>query len=89
MHRIDGNAGEAPSIVDRTVLDREYGVLIQRTSRLEVEVTRDGQRWISDTIVNGKSALRMMVISYLTEEQHIRDLQEALQSAAETISRAS
>ena len=52
-------------------------------------VTRDGQRWISDTIVNGKSVLRMMVISYLTEERHIRDLQEALQSAAETISRAS
>jgi len=50
-------------------------------------VTGDGKLWISDTIVNGQSVLRMMVISYLTEERHIRALQEALQTAAETISR--
>ena len=42
------------------------------------EVTGDGQRWISETKVNDHSVLRMMVISYLTEERHLRDLQAAL-----------
>ncbi len=30
------------------------------------EVTHDGRRWISTTLVNGKSVIRVMVISYLT-----------------------
>ncbi len=45
-------------------------------------VTRDGQRWISVTQVQGRSAIRMMVISYLTEERHVEDLQAALLAAA-------
>ncbi|HKD14684.1 MAG TPA: pyridoxal-dependent decarboxylase, partial [Candidatus Angelobacter sp.] len=45
------------------------------------EVTRDGQRWISTTFVNGRSAMRMMVISYLTDEKHIESLQNALRAA--------
>jgi aromatic-L-amino-acid decarboxylase len=45
-------------------------------------VTRDGQLWISDTVVNGSSVLRMMVISYLTEERHMAALESALESAA-------
>jgi aromatic-L-amino-acid decarboxylase len=45
------------------------------------QVTRDGQLWISDTIVNGGSVLRMMVISYLTEERHLVALQSALEAA--------
>ena len=49
------------------------------------EVTRDGQRWISDTVVNGCSVLRMMVISYLTEERHVKHLEEALQAAARSV----
>ena len=36
------------------------------------EVTRDGKRWISETVVNGHSVIRMMVISYLTGENHLR-----------------
>ena len=35
------------------------------------QVTRDGRRWISETIVKGQSVLRMMVISYLTEARHL------------------
>jgi aromatic-L-amino-acid/L-tryptophan decarboxylase len=50
------------------------------------EVTRDGQRWISDTLVHRQSVLRMMVISYLTEERHVRDLQIALETAAQSVS---
>jgi glutamate/tyrosine decarboxylase-like PLP-dependent enzyme len=46
------------------------------------EVTRDGRRWISETRVNGSSVLRMMVISYLTEERHLRELGNALTEAA-------
>jgi len=45
-------------------------------------VTRDGKLWISDTVVNGSSVLRMMVISYLTEERHLEALQSALDAAA-------
>jgi glutamate/tyrosine decarboxylase-like PLP-dependent enzyme len=49
------------------------------------EVTRDGRRWISETIVNGESVIRVMVVSYLTEERHIRALQEAMVGAASNI----
>ena len=45
-------------------------------------VTHDGQLWISDTVVNGRSVLRMMVISYLTEERHLESLKSALEAAA-------
>jgi aromatic-L-amino-acid/L-tryptophan decarboxylase len=48
------------------------------------EVTRDGRRWISDTVVNGSSVLRMMVISYLSDERHLENLQSALARAAKT-----
>jgi aromatic-L-amino-acid decarboxylase len=58
-------------------------------ARVVEEVTRDGQRWISETIVNGRSVIRMMVISYLTEERHLRALEIALTKAAsQLISRA-
>lgn len=46
------------------------------------EVTGDGRRWISETVVKGQSVLRMMVISYLTEERHLQGLEAALASAA-------
>src|SRR5207245_8194677 len=42
------------------------------------EVTRDGKRWISETVVNLHSVLRMMVISYLTGENHLHELEKAL-----------
>jgi hypothetical protein len=45
------------------------------------EVTRDGARWISETIVKDQSVLRMMVISYLTEERHLQNLETALTNA--------
>jgi aromatic-L-amino-acid decarboxylase len=50
------------------------------------EVTRDGQRWISETQVNGHSVLRMMIISYLTEERHLHELGNALTEAATRLS---
>jgi glutamate/tyrosine decarboxylase-like PLP-dependent enzyme len=49
------------------------------------EVTRDGGRWISETKVNGRSVIRMMVISYLTEERHLHALENALAQAASSV----
>ena len=46
------------------------------------EVTRSGERWISLTRVNGRSMIRMMVISYLTTQQHLDALWDALVTAA-------
>jgi glutamate/tyrosine decarboxylase-like PLP-dependent enzyme len=46
------------------------------------EVTRDGRRWISTTLVNGQSVIRMMVISYLTAHRHLEDLTIAVTDAA-------
>lgn len=48
-------------------------------------VTSNGELWISDTVVNGSSVLRMMVISYLTEERHLKTLEDALESAAKAL----
>jgi aromatic-L-amino-acid decarboxylase len=56
--------------------------LASRHMELVDLVTRDGQRWISETRVQGQSVLRMMVISYLTGEKQVTDLQDALQRAA-------
>ena len=46
------------------------------------EVTRDGRRWISTTLVNGQSVMRMMVISYLTAHRHLEELMIAVTEAA-------
>jgi glutamate/tyrosine decarboxylase-like PLP-dependent enzyme len=54
-------------------------------ARLVEEVTRDGQRWISQTYVSGQSVLRMMIISYLTSEEHVRALQQTLTQAARAV----
>lgn len=48
-------------------------------------VTRDGRRWISTTQVGGRSVIRMMVISYLTDHRQVEDLMIALTTAAQAI----
>ncbi len=49
------------------------------------EVTNDGRRWISNTMVQGRSVIRMMIISYLTSHRHIEELSIALTEAASRI----
>ncbi len=49
------------------------------------EVTRDGKRWISLTTVNGRSVIRMMIISYLTTDKNLAGLQQALVAAAKRL----
>lgn len=61
------------------------GNLAEAHAALVERVTGTGQRWISDTVVAGRSVLRMMVISYLTEERHLRNLEDALSLAAQTL----
>jgi glutamate/tyrosine decarboxylase-like PLP-dependent enzyme len=53
------------------------------------DVTRDGRRWISTTLVNGQSVIRMMVISYLTGHGHLEDLMIAVTEAAKKYAKAS
>ena len=48
------------------------------------EVTRDGRRWISQTVAGGRSVLRMMIISYLTGEKQLQELEDALTAAAKS-----
>jgi len=52
------------------------------------EITRDGSRWISTTIAGGNPVIRVMVISYLTEEKQLQELQEALLHAVRKTSTA-
>jgi aromatic-L-amino-acid/L-tryptophan decarboxylase len=52
------------------------------------EVTDDGRRWISSTVVRDRSVIRMMVISYLTGHRHLEDLMIALTDAAKKITPA-
>jgi glutamate/tyrosine decarboxylase-like PLP-dependent enzyme len=54
-------------------------------SAIVEEVTRSGERWISLTRVNGRSVIRLMVISYLTTEKHLDELAVALESAAKNL----
>lgn len=48
-------------------------------------ITDDGSQWISLTRVNGQSVIRMMVISYLTAERHLEQLQARLTMAAQKL----
>lgn len=52
---------------------------------LVAEVTEDGTHWISTTRVQGESVVRMMVISYLTDEKHIASLAGRVIAAAKSV----
>ncbi|HUO60862.1 MAG TPA: pyridoxal-dependent decarboxylase [Candidatus Acidoferrales bacterium] len=47
--------------------------------------TEDGRTWFSRTQVNGKNVLRLMVISYLSDEHNVAVLTRALAKAAHKI----
>jgi glutamate/tyrosine decarboxylase-like PLP-dependent enzyme len=49
------------------------------------DLTRDGSRWISTTLAGGKPVIRMMVISYLTGEKQLYELQSALLQAVKSL----
>ena len=68
--RVKGASEEEVAAANATVVDA---------------VTRDGRQWISLTRVNGRSVIRMMVISYLTGEGQLRELEVALARAVEAV----
>lgn len=53
--------------------------------QLVERVTHDGQRWISETRLAGRSVIRVMIISYLTGRQHLESLKQILLSEAKQI----
>ena len=71
-----------PIVAFRLKADLSREQLAEVHAGIVDEVTGDGTRWISETKVNGHSVLRMMVISYLTEERHLHELGKALTEAA-------
>lgn len=71
-----------PIVAFRLKADLSREQLAEVHAGIVDEVTRDGTRWISETRMDGHSVLRMMVISYLTEERHLHELGKALTEAA-------
>ncbi len=65
--RLKGVPESAVATVNATIVD---------------EVTRDGRRWISQTVAGGRNVIRMMIISYMTSEKQLHELQSALVGAA-------
>jgi aromatic-L-amino-acid decarboxylase len=49
------------------------------------EATASGEYWLSTTRVQGESVIRLMVISYLTEERHVRSLAQHMASVAKAV----
>lgn len=54
-------------------------------SKIVDEIVRDGQHWISLTNIHNQKVIRLMVISYLTAERHVQELQTALDKAVKKI----
>jgi glutamate/tyrosine decarboxylase-like PLP-dependent enzyme len=52
---------------------------------LVANVTGEGTHWISTTRVQGESVIRLMVISYLTDETHIAQLAGQVCAAARSV----
>ena len=50
-------------------------------------VTASGRHWISRTRIAGQSVIRMMVISYLSEERHLHSLEDTLLAAVQSLAR--
>jgi glutamate/tyrosine decarboxylase-like PLP-dependent enzyme len=49
------------------------------------QIVNEGKFWISATSVNGRNMIRLMIISYLTGQEHLEELQQRMQLAAEQI----
>lgn len=72
---------ELTSEPDMTIINFRVKGRPEMNDAVVDEVTRDGARWISTTMVDGKSVIRMMVISYLTSERNVEELEQALVAA--------
>ena len=70
------------TIVNLRARGKSEEEVARRNAAIVEAVTRDGQRWISETQVAGRSVIRVMVISYLTEQRHLDALGRELVRAA-------
>jgi glutamate/tyrosine decarboxylase-like PLP-dependent enzyme len=53
--------------------------------RLQQEIERSGEAWITTTVLNGRRALRVNINSFLTEQRHVDDLLELLERKSATL----
>lgn len=74
-----------PIINLRTKIDGNDGEVAAANKAVVEEVTCSGERWISETTVNGRSVIRIMIISYLTTANHLEQLAQALEAAAQKV----
>ena len=72
----------ALTIVNFRAKGKSEQEIADRNAAIVQAVTADGSRWISETLVDGRSVIRVMVISYLTEQRHLDALANALSEAA-------
>jgi L-2,4-diaminobutyrate decarboxylase len=74
-----------PILNVRVKIDGDEAQVAAANAAMVDEVTRDGEQWISLTHARGRSVIRMMIISYLTTEANVRQLQQTLTAAAEKV----
>ena len=55
--------------------------------RLQQQIERGGEAWLTTTVVHGRRALRVNINSFLTERRHIDDLVELLQRESRFVHR--
>jgi aromatic-L-amino-acid/L-tryptophan decarboxylase len=53
--------------------------------KLQQEIERSGEAWITTTILHGRRALRVNINSFLTERRHIDDLVELLERKSRAV----
>jgi aromatic-L-amino-acid decarboxylase len=78
-------ADPALTIVNFRARGKTEQEIAERNAAIVQAVTADGRRWISETLVDGRSVIRVMVISYLTGQRHLDALASELTKAAQTI----
>ena len=75
----------ALTIVNFRARGKSEQEIAERNAAIVQAVTADGSRWISETLVDGRSVIRVMVISYLTEQRHLDALSSELTRAAASL----
>jgi len=69
-------------VPERNVGGTESDSLQQRLQQI---IERSGEAWLTTTVLHGRRALRVNINSFLTEQQHVDVLLNALQRAAATL----
>ena len=65
--------------------DREGTELDRVQQRLQQQIERSGEAWLTTTILHGRRALRVNINSFLTEQRHIDDLVNLLECSGKKL----